>query len=37
MAIPTSRDQPDLQMNNPGAAAIDIGSTVHMGGERVER
>ena len=30
MAIPTSRDQPDSQMDNPGAAAIDIGSTVHM-------
>ena len=30
MAIPTGCDQPDLQMDNPGAAAIDIGSTVHM-------
>jgi hypothetical protein len=26
-------DHPDLQMVNPGAAAIDIGATMHLAGE----
>ena len=26
----SARGQPDLKMVNPGAAAIDIGSTMHM-------
>lgn len=30
MSKPTAGDHPDLQMVNPNAAAIDVGSTMHM-------
>ncbi len=30
MAKPKTGDHPDLKMVNPNAAAIDIGSTMHM-------
>lgn len=30
MAKPTTGDHPELKMVTPGAAAIDIGSTMHM-------